>query len=137
MKIILIIILILFLDFTWLYLNANSYKNLVLKIQGSPLIINPIGAILAYLCVIITIIFYIIPIIKEKNKKGVNLLYLSLIYGGGLGFLMYGIINTTNISIFKNYDLFVALKDTLWGTFLFTIIPYIYIKIETYRQYHN
>ena len=131
------IILILFFDSIWLYINANSYKNLVMNVQGSSLEINPIGAILSYLCVIIAIFGYIIPIVKEKNKKDNNLLYLSIIYGGGLGLLMYGIFNTTNIGIFKNYDYLTALKDTLWGIFLFTLITYLFIKIDTYHQYHN
>ena len=131
------IILILFFDSIWLYINANSYKNLVMNVQGSSLEINPIGAILSYLCVIIAIFGYIIPIVKEKNKKDNNLLYLSIVYGGGLGLLMYGIFNTTNIGIFKNYDYLTALKDTLWGIFLFTIITYLFIKIDTYHQYHN
>lgn len=131
------IILILFFDSIWLYINANSYKNLVMNVQGSSLEINPIGAILSYLCVIIAIFGYIIPIVKEKNKKDNNLLYLSIVYGGGLGLLMYGIFNTTNIGIFKNYDYLTALKDTLWGIFLFTIITYLFIKTDTYHQYHN
>ena len=131
------IILILFFDSIWLYINANSYKNLVMNVQGSSLEINPIGAILSYLCVIIAIFGYIIPIVKEKNKKDNNLLYLSIVYGGGLGLLMYGLFNTTNIGIFKNYDYLTALKDTLWGIFLFTIITYLFIKTDTYHQYHN
>jgi uncharacterized membrane protein len=126
---IIITFIILFLDFIWLYLNANSYKKLVKDVQGSPLIINPLGASLSYLCVL-SIFFYIIPIIKDKYKTQKNLFILSLTYAGSIGFLTYAIINTTNIAIFKNYNIFIALKDTLWGTFLFTISAYLFFIID-------
>jgi hypothetical protein len=126
----LITFIILFLDFIWLYLNANSYQILVKQVQGTPLIINPLGASLSYLCVLLGIFFYVIPIVKDKYKTQKNLFLLSLIYGGTFGFLLYALFNTTNIGIFKNYDIFIALKDTLWGTFLFTISTYLFFIID-------
>jgi uncharacterized membrane protein len=67
---------------------------------------------------------------KLKENKNQSLFLLCLIYGGGLGLIMYGIFNTTNIGIFKNYEPFVATIDTLWGTFLFTISSYIFFLIQ-------
>ena len=127
---IIVIIFILIIDLIWLLLNSNNYKLLVLNVQKSDLIINPIGALLSYLTVILALFCFSIPIIKEKIKNNNNLLYLSFIYGGGLGFLMYGIFNSTNLGIFKNYSPKIAIIDTLWGTILFTISVYLYFILE-------
>ncbi len=128
----LITIFTLSIDFIWLYLNYNNYNRLVTKVQGSSISINFIGAILSYLTVIIGLFIFSIPIIKYKLKENKNqsLFLLCLIYGGGLGLIMYGIFNTTNIGIFKDYEPFVALLDTMWGTFLFTISSYIFFLIQ-------
>jgi uncharacterized membrane protein len=125
MKKIIIIFLILLLDLIRLYLNQDNFKNLIKDVQCSPIRINIIGAILSYLTIIIGILYFSIPLIKIKKKKS-NLLLLCLIYGGGLGFIMYGIANFTNIAIFKNYDIYTALSNILWGMFLFTFITYQY-----------
>jgi uncharacterized membrane protein len=129
---IIITLFTLFIDFIWLFLNYNNYNRLVNKVQGSSISINFIGAILSYLTVIIGLFFFSIPMIQYKLKENKNqsLFLLCLIYGGGLGLIMYGIFNTTNIGIFKNYEPFVATIDTLWGTFLFTISSYIFFLIQ-------
>jgi|694.fasta_scaffold63579_5 uncharacterized membrane protein len=124
-----IIFLTLILDFIWLYLNANMYKKLVYEIQGFDLNINYLGAILSYLCLILALLIFVFPLIKNeyyKNKKQ-SLLLLAIKNGGLLGLLMYGMFNTTNIGIFKNYHYTYATMDTIWGFFLFSFISYIYL----------
>ena len=127
-----IIVFILLIDFVWLYVNYNNYNRLVEKVQGSSISINIIGALLSYVTVLIGFFYFSIPMItNELNKdKNQSLLILCLKYGGLLGLIMYGIFNTTNIGIFKNYEIYVALIDTLWGTFLFTISSYIFILLR-------
>jgi uncharacterized membrane protein len=127
-----ITIFILLVDFVWLYVNYNNYNRLVKKIQGSDISVNIIGGFLSYLTVLIGLFYFSIPLItnelnKDKNK---SLLILCIKYGGLLGLIMYGIFNTTNIGIFKNYEIYVGLIDTLWGAFLFTISSYIFILIR-------
>ena len=63
---------------------------------------------------------------KLNENKNNNLLLLCILYGGGLGLLLYGMFNTTNIAIFKNYSYFIALIDTLWGFIVFTLSSYIF-----------
>lgn len=127
-----IIFLILFFDFIWLYINANMYNKTIKQIQGKKLNINYIGAFLSYICVILSLFLFSFPIVKneyEKNKKQ-SLLLLSLRYGGLLGLFIYGIFNTTNITIFTNYNIKTVILDTLWGFFSFTLITYIYSYIS-------
>ena len=124
-----IIILTLILDFIWLYLNANMYRKLIRKIQGSELKVNYLGALLSYLCLILALFIFVFPLVKneyEKNKKQ-SLIILAIKIGGLLGLLMYGMFNATNIGIFKNYYYKSAIIDTLWGIFLFSFITYIYL----------
>ena len=79
---------------------------------------NYLGGGLSYVILLISLFTFSIPMIKQKlNKNKDNLLSLSIIYGGGLGFLMYGLFNTTNLGIFRNYDPKIALMDTLWDIY--------------------
>lgn len=124
------IVVILLVDYVWLTVNKSRYNFLVKKVQGSNLQINIIGAILSYICVIISLIFFAIPKVKEqtlKNKSTKNLIIQSIIWGGGLGFIIYGIFNFTNIAIFKDYDIKVATMDTLWGFTLYTFATFFFL----------
>jgi uncharacterized membrane protein len=126
----LITFVILFIDFIWLYINADKYNNLVENIQKSPLSINLIGAFFSYLILIIGLFFFSIPMIKYKLKENKNNLFLlSIMYGGGLGLLLYGMFNATNYGLFKNYDYKIALIDSFWGFILLTIGSYLFFSI--------
>lgn len=124
------IITVLIVDFIWLYLNRDRYQKLVRKVQGFALNINILGAILSYICVIVGLFVFSIPMIKYHKNNKQSLFELSMIYGGGLGLIMYGIFNTTNLGLFKNYDLTTAIIDTIWGFFIFTFGSYLFIKLE-------
>jgi len=122
--------ILLFLDFIWIYSNFNLYSINTEKIQKFPLILNYKYALLAYLVVIFSIIHITIPLtIVNLDTKDtiIEKLLKSLIYGGSVGFVIYSIYNLTSISIYKNYSVNVLILDTLWGTFLYTIITFIYI----------
>lgn len=127
---ILTIIFILFIDFIWIFSNSKNYNFLVEKVQKTPLSINFIGAFLSYIIFICGLFFFSIPLIKLKLKENKNLLFLCLIYGGGLGLLLYGMFNATNYGIFTNYNYKIALLDTFWGFIIFTISSYLFISIK-------
>ena len=133
MKVILYVCLIVFvmiIDYIWLTLNKHRYNMLVTTIQGKSIQINTVGAILSYVCVILTLIFFAIPKVEQQsstNKHPLNLFFNSLVWGGGLGFLIYGVFNFTNIAIFKNYNIKIAALDTLWGTILYTIACFVFV----------
>lgn len=127
--ILLVIILLLVFDFIWLYSNKNMYNSLVKNIQGSDIKLNFFGASLAYCCSLIGLLVFSFPLIKYEYQKNKNqsLLLLSIKYGGLLGFIIFALFNTTNIAIFKNYNYKIALIDTLWGFFSYSLITYISI----------
>ena len=120
------IIAVLFIDFIWLYLNRSNYNSLVRKVQGSNIQLNFIGTGLSYFCVIAALFLYSIPKIKNEYKKNKNqsLLLLSMIHGGTMGIIIYGVINASNIAVFKNYDVYVSIMDTVWGFVIYTFASY-------------
>lgn len=125
----LIVVFILIMDFIWLMVNSSNYNYLIEKVQKIPLSLNFYGAILSYLTLIFGLFFFSIPMIESRLKKN-NLLLLCILYGGGLGILMYGMFNSTNIGIFKNYDYRIGLLDTFWGFIIFTMSSYIFFLIK-------
>lgn len=120
------IIVVLIVDFIWIYLNRNSYNYLVRKIQGTNIQLNFIGGAVSYIFIMTALFLFSIPMIKNEYKKNKNqsLLLLSMTYGGLLGLCIYGVFNTSNIGIFKNYDVYVAIMDTIWGFVIYTFAAY-------------
>ena len=127
---ILTIIFILVIDFIWLISNSKNYNYLVEKVQKTQLSINFTGAILSYIVFICGLFFFSIPLIEIKLKENKNIFLLCLLYGGGLGLLLYGMFNATNYGIFTNYSYKIAIMDTLWGFFIFTISSYFFLSIK-------
>lgn len=133
---IIVIIVVLIADFIWLYLNRNNYNSLVKRVQGTTIQLNFIGGALSYLFIISGLFLFSIPMITNeynKNKKQ-SLLLLSMKYGGVLGLIIYGVFNTTNMAIFKNYDVSVAIMDTTWGFFIYTFAAYLFMILKLYKN---
>lgn len=114
----------LLIDGAWLSFQKGSYQRLVQGVQGKPLRVNLVGAVFSYLCVFIALAFVALPMIRKANPSPAQLPWVCLRYAGLLGFLIYGVFNFTNLAIFANYDVVVALMDTLWGTLLFTALAF-------------
>lgn len=105
----------LILDFTWLSISHKMYKEMVLRIQRYPSFeVNKIYTICAYIVMCAVIAFVMVPNIYNTKSIFTN--------GTMIGFAIYGIFNLTNLAIFKDYSVRVAIIDTLWGTTLFSII---------------
>jgi len=131
-KYIIIIILLFVLDIIWLSLNAKYYSKMIKSIQNKDIKINIIYALFTYVLMIASIIFINIPFIESKIKKTdskTEIIKKSLLYSGLLGLFIYGIYNGTNLATLENYDITVALKDTLWGVIIYTIVTTTYFLI--------
>lgn len=117
-------IVMLVLDAVWLIMNKQIYSKLVSRVQkGTPMTMRLSYGIFAYALMIIGFIFIILPnALKDNNGE---LVQRALRHGALFGFVVYGIYNTTNLAIYKDYDPQVAIIDTLWGTLLFFFITVI------------
>lgn len=131
-KYIIISVVLIFLDFMWISLNMTAYSNTILKIQKSALEPRLEHTIIAYIIIFFSVIYVAIPFTVQNIKKGEaieNKLLKSLMYGGAVGFSIYGIYNFTSLAIYKDMDTTVGIMDTLWGTTLYTLTTFAYLLL--------
>ena len=125
------VVFMMILDGLWIGLYFGGQYQIMLKqIQkGDPMEARAQFFPIAYFAMIIGLCGITIPSIDPNN-----LWPTILRYGTFLGFAIYGTYAFTCASIFKNFDPWIAVQDTVWGTFLYTILPYLaftFFKTET------
>lgn len=103
--------LLLFFDFLWInFIFYNPFASMIQDIQGgTPLRAKPLGAIIAYLILII-FAYKFLP--KTTSNEEAFM----------LGFLLYAVYDSTNYATLDKYQANVAIIDALWGGVLFTLI---------------
>ena len=106
-------ILILALDFIYLNVNKPAFESQVVKVQRVVMKVKLIPAILCYLLLIFALNYFIL-----RTKRPILDAFL-------LGVVIYGVFDTTNHTIFKNWSLKAVVMDTLWGGILFYLTTYI------------
>ena len=113
--------LVITIDFIWIQLvMKNAYNNMISDIQKTSMMIRLIPTILSYMTIILSIVLFVIPKIKPERR-----LLDSLVYGGLMGFFMYGMFSFTNYALIDKWSLKVVLLDTIWGAFLYAIVSLI------------
>lgn len=111
-------ILFVVIDFIYLNLIKKYFENQVKRVQGSELQVNFLGVILCYIFLIFGLNYFII-----KSKKSPYDAFL-------LGILIYGVFETTNYALFKNWSILTVILDTLWGGTLFALVTFIIDKLR-------
>ena len=106
-------IILVIIDSIYLTLFKGYFSNQVQIVQNSPLKINIVSAFICYLFIIIGLNYFII-----QSNKSVSDAFL-------LGIVIYGIYETTNLSIFTKWSWLTAIMDTLWGGILFASTTWI------------
>lgn len=106
-------ILLVSIDFVYLNLIQGYFSNQIARVQGSPMKINYLGAAICYILLVTALHYFII-----QPKKSVSDAFL-------LGIVIYGVYETTNYALFKNWSIFTVLMDTLWGGTLFALTTYL------------
>ena len=94
-------------DFVYLSVIKNYFINQIVRVQGSQPKVNYLGAALCYIFLIAGINYFII-----KPRKSVSEAFL-------LGIVIYGVYETTNYALFKDWSILTVIMDTLWGGLLF------------------
>ena len=100
------LLLIVAFDAIWLTIMKNQYKSVITNVSGSNTGIRYQYAIVSWI-IIASALAVQLP----------NSVYESMAYGALAGFVMYGVFNTVNASIFSDWNIGVVLYDTAWGTF--------------------
>lgn len=134
-KNLIVILLFIFLDYLWISFNIDMYNKNTIKIQGKLSIIKwkqIISIILVYILLIASIIYIAIPFTLNNIRKEDNIIdkiYKSIIYSGSIGLSIYGAYNLTSLIIYEKYSIEIAIIDTMWGLFLYTIITFAYLNL--------
>ena len=100
-------------DFVYLNVIKDYFNNQIKLVQGSEPKVNYLGVALCYIFLIAGINYFII-----KPRKSVNDAFL-------LGIVIYGVYETTNYALLKNWSIITVIIDTLWGGLLFAFTTYI------------
>lgn len=128
------------LDVAWIFMNLTGYMKTIRSVQKSPMSLRSEHAIIAYIIIVFSVLYVAIPFTTQniKNIDGVrtanvdsvaNKLLKSFIYGGAVGFSIYGIYNFTSLAIYKDMDSYIGIIDTLWGTTLYTLTTFVYLLL--------
>jgi len=107
----------LVLDSIYLKTFSRFFNDVVMKVQGSKIKLNLIGAILCYTLLVFSLNYFII-----SRKK-------PLIDAFILGIVIYGVYETTTYAILEKWSPLAVILDTFWGGLLFTLTTYISYKI--------
>ena len=106
-------VILLSLDFIYLKLTKSVFQTQVFKIQHVIMNVKFIPAILCYLFLVIGLNYFIL----QPHR--------TILEAFLLGFIIYGVFDSTNLAIFKNYEWNVAIMDTVWGGILFALTTWI------------
>jgi len=112
-------LVLLILDFLWIYLFMGArYKILVGNIQGTEMKLNVFYGIVAYTLMLIGLHKFVLPLIKTGSIQ--ECLSTAFVFG----IILYGVYDFTAGSIFKKWDINLALIDILWGGFVYFMACY-------------
>ena len=104
----------------------KRFSKLIKKIQKEEPVYNKLYIAISYIIMISGLLIFVIP-----NISNDNIFLDSLKYGGIFGFVVYGIYDFTNLSIFKNYEFSTAIIDILSGTSVYFLTTFLTFKLTT------
>ena len=91
-------VLILVLDIPWLYINQSWAGTMIRSIQGSPMKVRYLPALITYV-----FLAYLLHIPRSVGEAFL------------LGAATYGVYDATNYATLTKYSPTFAVADTLWG----------------------
>ena len=120
-QIVVSILTLLILDILWImFFMGKKYQEQIPQIQGTELKVNGTMAIVAYTLMVLGLVMFVLPNIREEFE-----LRDSLMYGFLFGIIVYGVYDFTNAVVFEKWNINIALIDVLWGGFVYFISSYV------------
>tara|TARA_Y100000389_G_C17421910_1_gene497212 strand:+ start:1108 stop:1494 length:387 start_codon:yes stop_codon:yes gene_type:complete len=117
-NLLLVAFIVIFLDSIFLFLMKNRFRKQLQKITGKPFTINISGVIACYIILVFGLYYFVI----YKN--------LSLFDSALMGFIIYGVYETTNMATFVHWNIVNAIIDSIWGAILFVLTKILFNKIK-------
>jgi hypothetical protein len=115
-------IIFVVIEFFYLNIIKQYFKNQIEKVQKTPLKVNILGTLLCYVFLIFGLNYFII-----QPKRSVSDAFL-------LGIVIYGVYETTSYALLSNWSFLTVVMDTLWGGTLFAITTFIINQIRKFTK---
>jgi len=113
-KLVILAVVIFLIDLPWLSLVGGNYNAIIQAIQGGKEVrMRPIAGLVVY-----PALAYLA--LRTQSLKNAFL----------TGACVYAVYDFTVLAAFKDYPLYMAISDTVWGGLLFTIVFWL-------RKYFN
>ena len=116
-KYILAAIILLVIDFFFIFSVRNLFNNIITTIQGEKMKINIMAASLAYLFLVVVYNYFIV-----RDNRGMLDAFI-------LGVCIYGVYEFTNKALIKKWQTKAIILDTIWGGVLFALTTFVSQKI--------
>ena len=100
---------LLAIDAVFLYLISPVFQAQIIAVQGSPIKLNPLGAVLSYVFLIFALNYFIL-----RERKSIIDAFL-------LGLAIYGTYEATTLALLRQWRIQTVIIDTLWGGVLFAV----------------
>ena len=104
---------LLLLDMLYISLISKTFKKMIENIQKTRFKINYTSAILCYIFIVIQLYVFII-----QNNESIQKAFL-------LGFTTCGIYVLTNLTTISQWNIPIAIIDTIWGGILYASTTFI------------
>lgn len=114
------------IDYVYLTSIGDFFNKNIKKIQGSPIKMKYLGAIICYPLMIFGLYYFIIKNKSNYKTKGAMIRDAAI-----LGWIIYGVYESTNYAIIDKWNLEMVIIDGLWGGVLFGLTTYIYLLVFT------
>lgn len=111
--------ILIVLDGTFIYFMKNRFVKQLQKITGKSISVNMSAVVACYTLLVFGLYYFVI----YKN--------LSLFDSGLLGFMIYGVYETTSMAIFADWNIVNAVIDSIWGGVLFVLTKLLFVQLKT------
>ena len=105
-----ILVLLLVVDAAYISTIYSAFGKMIQRVQGSPLSLNIMGAIVCYAALTGVLYYFIVKPKRPATDAAI------------LGAAIYAVYESTNYATLKGWDYQIATIDTLWGGALFYIV---------------
>ncbi len=122
LKLIVSAFILLSIDSIYLHFVKNYFANQIHLIQGSPVKIDYLSAIISYGFLVFGLNYFIL----QHNR--------SILDAFVLGLVIYGVYETTSKALFYKWSWITVLMDSLWGGVLFALTTFIYKTTTKYLE---
>ncbi len=116
---------LLLLDAMYLYFIRHYFNDQIQKVQGTPIKLNYYGIVMCYLTLILGLNYFIIS--EESGDMSSHKILDAFL----LGIVIYGVYETTNLSILQDWSMKTVVIDTLWGGIVLSSTTAIVYGLQT------